>query len=634
MKFLKYLAVVALGLCSLVSPAKAQQMNPTVQDNFHRGNESPLADYGNWSVAPVHSGTAYYPAVVSSTLQASVAGDVDNSALWTGVTWGPDQFASITFDKGLEDFDCVKVRADLLHTTYYVLCAGITTPGTLQSTTTVTLSKEVTDVATTLKTFTLSSSDIFGLTGTITLEAQGTTITALYNNAVLGSVTDSSIASGVPGLDVLTAQNLSENTITLFQAGTMTATNSGVPCGQAGYGMYSAPIIQFTGDAGINQVSASGGYVTFYVGSTGKTPVVGQSFVVSNVLVGDTDDLNGIYIISSVGAPVSGWVPVTAPAKGGATLNISLTNLSPLGLFDEHIQFPTTIALTNNYVTVTVPNNFAPNQRVVIRDAVNSLYSGGVTIYSSSPTAFTYYLHHSNVASESETNNGATVSGTDYIAEFVTVEGQATGNLSCVTSNFQNEVTINSNSQKGSQYTPGNHGTYTAQVDIAGPCDGTDPLDICGGDMGGGVACADSGTCGGSNNYVGNDCPAEEGGMCIPEFQDEIAYTRYHIPQNEAPLETWTTNAFLFNYTWGLFLDFSDCSVPTTPPDLFFPATPWPFKVDGMPIWLQPPVSFFHVGYCHRFATAGPWTCWPFVQLSYPVGGAKNPNTAKCTKHP
>ena len=158
-----------------------------VYDNFHYVNGSLPAGNPNWTLV------ASTIDITSNTVKGATAG-AHSMAVYTGVSFpSADQTAIITLAStgGVNNADRVVVRGSATADTAY-FCSWANT------TTTVDVAKIVAGRSTVLATFTLPALPVSN--DTIGINVTGTTITCYFNGLSLGSATDSSIATGYPGI--------------------------------------------------------------------------------------------------------------------------------------------------------------------------------------------------------------------------------------------------------------------------------------------------------------------------------------------------------------------------------------------------------------------------------------------------
>ena len=243
--------------------------------------------------------------------------------------------------------------------------------------------------------------------------------------------------------------------------------------------------------------------------------------------------------------------------------------------------------------------NYAVNNFVSVLEPLNSAFQMQGYVTSASPTQFTLATRHSNVASETEPYAIAEQVG--FLNLSTTLEGQATGTLTCITSNFQAQIntTLNGtvNNHTGSQYTPGNYNstTYHAAFDI--PCD--DDLNTCDGSIGGGgTDCSSDTGCGGGGVFV--QFPQTDIGL-------EVAHTKEFLPTPNAPLYSYDESFFGITVTYGTFTQNTNCE---NTPDFVPPPVSFPFmyKWEGVKIPLKPPADFWLFALCEN-VNHGPWSC-------------------------
>lgn len=170
-------------------PPGSHEMGVIATDNFNRANETPLSGGGNWSLSfgdnPWDlSGNVVVPRVIFN----------DCVMHYTAGTWPNDQYSkadlTVTATVGGDQGVGLTVRGTTAATTYYRAVADHAASGN------VSIAKMVAGVHTTLVSGTFSWTD----GATWELRVQGTTLTFLCNGVTVLTTTDSSIASGTPGI--------------------------------------------------------------------------------------------------------------------------------------------------------------------------------------------------------------------------------------------------------------------------------------------------------------------------------------------------------------------------------------------------------------------------------------------------
>ena len=181
-------------------------MAQLASDNFTRANENPL-NASNWTIPT----SLFSLQIVSNRCEPTTTGTT-NQELWTGRSWPNDQYSEVTI-QAIEaggDTRVVARGSTAAHTNYFVQILGV---GASQS---VKLWKVIAGAFTqlgTTQTVTVTAGDVFRC------ECQGTTIRAKQNGTQLISVTDASIASGNPGLEISAATSVSLNQASLWAGG-------------------------------------------------------------------------------------------------------------------------------------------------------------------------------------------------------------------------------------------------------------------------------------------------------------------------------------------------------------------------------------------------------------------------------
>lgn len=177
-------------------------MTILASDNFTRANGALGANWSNMGGGAINALTIVSDAVQDSSLSN------DGAALYTGISWPNDQYSQGTIVA--TSSGCgpgLVVRGSVAAQTAYVLQSSSTT-WTIQS-----------FVAGTVTNLT-SGTGTFVASDTLLLQAVGTTISAYHNGVLLGSVTNSAIASGNAGIYISTdGSNLADAVADNFVGG-------------------------------------------------------------------------------------------------------------------------------------------------------------------------------------------------------------------------------------------------------------------------------------------------------------------------------------------------------------------------------------------------------------------------------
>lgn len=155
-------------------------MTALAQDNFNRADVNPLD--GSWATT-----TGLAALKIVSNAVAAATGATDSAARNTAITWPNDQYTEITLSTtGTNDGGPCARLASGAYTVYFTNSFDGSTH----------MSKVIAGVGTEIGLYAVSwtTNDV------LRIDAQGTTIRALKNGAVLGSATDSAITSGSPGI--------------------------------------------------------------------------------------------------------------------------------------------------------------------------------------------------------------------------------------------------------------------------------------------------------------------------------------------------------------------------------------------------------------------------------------------------
>jgi hypothetical protein len=175
-------------------------------DNFQRSDENPLSGGGNWTtVTGLQS-----PQVVGGFCEASSASQC--GCFYSGITWPADQYSEAVIAAFGFALGALVRCASGVKTYYRGIFNGETG-------------------ATSLQMLNNGFQTIFGFGPTLSgsvgdqvkLQAQGTTISLFYNGVLQLSVTDSTIASGSAGLNVLQRSTPSDTQISEWDGGDFAA---------------------------------------------------------------------------------------------------------------------------------------------------------------------------------------------------------------------------------------------------------------------------------------------------------------------------------------------------------------------------------------------------------------------------
>lgn len=181
-------------------------MTQLANDSFARANENPLTDGGSWTTITGFQS----PQVVSSACEGSSAGN-KNGSYWSALSWPNDQYSELKLQT-LTNSAWLAVLARVqpsAATGYYFELDGI---GSSQN---IALGRLTNGTRISFTSGTLTTAQ----GGIITIQAQGTTITALYNGTQVLTFTDSAYGSGSPGFLLTPVNSLSDAAISLWDGG-------------------------------------------------------------------------------------------------------------------------------------------------------------------------------------------------------------------------------------------------------------------------------------------------------------------------------------------------------------------------------------------------------------------------------
>jgi len=157
-------------------------------DSFQRANENPLSNGGNWTTVTGESALQ----IVSNVCEGSST-SARNSSFFSGVVWPNDQYSEMKLTSAASGTLGPLVRVASAAETYYF--AALSNGDTSNSFVTI---YQV--VAGSFNSLGSSSGFTTAAGGVLREQAQGTTISALYNGISVLSVTDSTITAGSTGI--------------------------------------------------------------------------------------------------------------------------------------------------------------------------------------------------------------------------------------------------------------------------------------------------------------------------------------------------------------------------------------------------------------------------------------------------
>jgi hypothetical protein len=187
--------------------------NQLAADTFTRANENPL-NPALWTT--LVSGTTTPLQVVSNLCEGTNVASGLNMEIYTGVSWPSDQYAEVIVNTAIDASNALGpiCRGVLGVQTFYYFQIG----GPLGASATVKMFKVVSGATTQLGstvTMTINSGAV------ARLEVQGTSLVGKVNGVGVITVTDSSIASGTPGLWIQCAVALGNSIAGAWDAGSI-----------------------------------------------------------------------------------------------------------------------------------------------------------------------------------------------------------------------------------------------------------------------------------------------------------------------------------------------------------------------------------------------------------------------------
>jgi hypothetical protein len=614
--------LLTIFLLLLMAGTAVAQTGIIASDNFQRTNELPLSNNGNW-VTPV--GFTPLQLIITGAVQPTAL-KVPSAAIWADINWPANQYSQITIGNGgvKGDKNYLIVLATASTQTYYEL--ELDGPSGTQEGQTVW--KLVNGAGSVVGSFqaTVNTGDVWQMV------AGTTCCTVTQNGLTRFTSSDSTIKTGVPGFGMYALSASGENRISAWQAGSSSMTNQNGPCGSGQYGTYTGQTLTPLYGSNVAAVSASNGQGIFYLSQSISTPHVNEQMSVTGLATPSTSPLNGSWIITSVGPPAGNPplrpVTVTLPST---SISVAYTTVASGATFDTETQFISSVSLTSNVATVVAPNDFVSGQLVLI---INSAAAGGVLngthkLLSATSTQFTFALTAANIGSTQEPD--ALARGAYKVIVSTTMEGQASGNLTCIPGNFVSGVTTKITTNNGTTtfttssppYTPGAYNTLTA--DVANECD---PPTCDGTSVNGPIITNTNGDVTyNEGNNIYEMCPA----LCnLFDFAIEMAWTKMYIPDPlGTPAVQWTDTVGSVAYTYGLFNQVNLC---INNPDYQAPPISDPFliSIDQNRLPFTPPLYRWVPGLCERFNSSGPWTCVGIYRVHWP---SVNPNRSFCTQN-
>jgi hypothetical protein len=275
-------------------------MSQTASDNFVRPNANPMS--GNWATVAAAGVTANQ--ITGNVVESGNTTNGEHASYYTFGSFGANQWAAIqlsVLNGSSQAAPCVRMATNA--NTFYLL--NIIAP--LNASTIGTLQANVAASYTPLGTVNFPGGLAVG--DWVAIQANGTTISAYKNGVFVVSFTDSSIASGLPGLRTNAVGTPSADQINAWAAG-INNVAAVPPTFSPAAGIYS-------GAQTVTVTSKSGG--TIYYTTDGTTPTHASPSIASGgtVTVGSTSVLSAI-------ASVGGSVDDSAVATAGYTLNFNV----------------------------------------------------------------------------------------------------------------------------------------------------------------------------------------------------------------------------------------------------------------------------------------------------------------------
>lgn len=179
-------------------------------DNFQRPNETPL-NPANW-VETVATAAAFPPLSVFNNVCVAQAGDGYDGEIWNATPFPSDQYVEVTLGT-IAGFIQPTIRTALDGTCYYVSISGF---APFPTTTVFFYNGQSGDTTTLLE----IPSDPLGAPGDVyRLSVVGSRLSVFKNGSIIGSVLDTTLITGQPGLFLTWASVFTDTSVSKFAAG-------------------------------------------------------------------------------------------------------------------------------------------------------------------------------------------------------------------------------------------------------------------------------------------------------------------------------------------------------------------------------------------------------------------------------
>ena len=277
-------------------------------DNFTRANENPLSDGGNWSAQ-----TGLSALQVVSDLCEPTALITNCGAYYSGLSWPNDQYSEVQINNiaaNLNDTVFVRVRTvAIFKNNSYQLNVATSSSGPNSILVYKWVSNALTLILTCSPT-TITNGDIFRLV------VAGTLLTVFRNGSSIGSVIDSDLSSGSPGIGLSATSFLTNADLSLWNGGSaVEPTPSFSPAG----GTFSSPQ---TVTISCTDASATITYTT-----DGSTPIPGSHGTVYSgpITVNSSQTVKAVAAVTGYTNSLVGSAAYTiSPASGGKNAGLYL----------------------------------------------------------------------------------------------------------------------------------------------------------------------------------------------------------------------------------------------------------------------------------------------------------------------
>lgn len=289
-------------------------LNPTFQDSFDRNvTENPLAN-SQWGRFQETGSNVASLEVVNTVCQATTV-SVRNVNIVTGISFANDQWAEVTISGTPSTFTSANIRLRSTSgnpgTSYCFTIAGTNWLIQVESGVTFTTLQTVAGAA-------IAAGDV------LRFEAVGTTLTGYKNGSSVITITDSTLASGSPGININPGTTTTNLEFSLFRAGNFSFvaptlgiwTNRGCVIGEVSADTPGQPNVLYESGA----VILSGTVFKMWFGSAN-----GVCYAESNDGLAWTRYVSNPVLVPT-GTPSAGWNAYPRIYKSGSTYYAYVVN--------------------------------------------------------------------------------------------------------------------------------------------------------------------------------------------------------------------------------------------------------------------------------------------------------------------